>query len=255
MPVAVPATFLCLARHISLTTAAAFRPWLPLDVATSLTIGSTAARTHAEDVRRTLWLTGCDAEWPLSQTRRLYYCVREGASSLSARLGGAWALLVYEKGSIHASETGAAGGVHISRRTRWDRRRLHVGLRSTDLGLPTSRTVERAALAGRAGVLRQGSRRKWALTRFELLRMDGDETTSVERQYGRMQGLRVSHRRVMLSARAPGGVAGAEPRGAIVPSRSVCCDRARVLRLRCAGVYSVHDSSHDDDDEHGRGAV
>jgi hypothetical protein len=85
--------------------------------------------------------------------------------------------------------------------------------------------------------------------------MDGDETTSVERQYGRMQGLRVSHRRVMLSARAPGGVAGAEPRGAIVPSRSVCCDRARVLRLRCAGVYSVHDSSHDDDDEHGRGAV
>lgn len=72
--------------------------------------------------------------------------------------------------------------------------------------------------------------------------MDGDETTSVERDYGRMQGLRVSHRRVMLSARAHGGVAGAEPRGAIVPSRSVCCDRALELRLRCAGVYSVHDS-------------
>jgi hypothetical protein len=119
-------------------------------------------------------------------------------------------------------------------------------------GLATSRAVKRRALAGRAGVLRQGSRRNEALTRFELLRMDGDETTSVERQYGRMQGVRVSHRRVMLSARAPGGVAGAEPRGAIVPSRSVCCDRARVLRLRCAGVYSVHDSSYDDD-EHGRG--
>lgn len=55
-----------------------------------------------------------------------------------------------------------------------------------------------------------------------------------------MQGLRESHRRVMLSARAPGGVAGAEPRGAIVPSRSVCCDRARELRLRCAGVHHTH---------------
>lgn len=121
--------------------------------------------------------------------------------------------------------------------------------------LPGQWSDECSLLAGRAGVLRQGSRRKWALTRFELLRMDGDETTSVERQYGRMQGLRVSHRRVMPSARAPGGVAGAEPRGAIVPSRSVCCDRARVLRLRCAGVYSVHDSSYDDDDGHGRGAV
>lgn len=80
--------------------------------------------------------------------------------------------------------------------------------------------------------------------------MDGDETTSVERHHGRMQGLRVSHRRVMLSARAPGGVAGAEPRGAIVPSRSVCCDRARVLRLRCAGVHHTHIgylALHDDD--------
>ena len=167
-----------------------------------------------------------------------------------ARLGGAWAQFVDEKSHIHASETGAGGDVHISRRTRWDRRRLHVGLRSTDLGLPTSRTVERAALAGRAGVLRQGSRRKWALTRFELLRMDGDETTSVERHHGRMQGLRVSHRRVMLSARAPGGVAGAEPRGAIVPSRSVSCDRARMLRLRCVGVHHAHIgylALHDDD--------
>jgi hypothetical protein len=97
-------------------------------------------------------------------------------------------------------------------------------------------------------------RRNEALARIELLRLNGDETTSAERHYGRMQGLRVSHRRVMPSARAPGGVAGAEPRGAIVPSRSVCCDRALVLRLRCVGVNSVHDSSHDDDEQHGIGA-
>lgn len=96
-----------------------------------------------------------------------------------------------------------------------------------------------AASAGWSSPSGQGMR-DGALARFELLRMDGDETTSVERQSGRMQGLRVSHRRVMLSARAPGGVAGAEPRGAIVPSRSVCCDRARVLRLRCVGVRGVH---------------
>lgn len=67
----------------------------------SLTIGLTAARTDTEDVRWTLWLTACDADWPLSQTRRLCYCVREGASSLSARLGGAWAFFVDEKGYIH----------------------------------------------------------------------------------------------------------------------------------------------------------
>lgn len=192
----------------------------------SLTIGPTAARTDVEDVRRTLWLTGCDAEWPLSQTRRLYYCVREGASSLSARLGGAWALFVDEKGGIHASETGAAalsidraglGAIVHACMLVCDRRTSNFqGRGATSAGWTSwSSPTGQDSSQGRNG----------ALARFELLRMDGDETTSVERQYGRMQGLRVSHRRVMLSARAPGGVAGAEPRGAIVPSRSVCCDR------------------------------
>lgn len=144
------------------------------------------------------------------------------------------------------TQQGTANHIHMimSIMPRWPYRTARLGTiiyacMSAEDRRGCLRSDERwLAFANRAAQGRESEARAKPLPAPAL---DGDETTSVERQGGRMQGPRVSHRRVMF-LHGPGGVAGAEPRGAIVASRSDSCDRRLVLRLRCV-LYSSRYSS------------